>query len=968
MYFFPTGFLQTNSSTASQHHQSLLQHNVNNSQTENPMLNLEIGGLVTNMQKSFLHDVSPPSFSSMEASIDRMNNSLITSADFSNINFLQSTNSLDFGGTDISGHGEFNLMGKITNDGYTLSDMIRDRKALESLTMSSEGTLIKDMHIGQIDDISLTLSKTASGCSTMDNSTESVEANNRTVEILTKNRAFDGASSSSGNELNRTMILTDEMIGDITYNLVENSMYGSIASEQALNVTHSLTKSQQSGSENSSKPTLGLDQTICLSTDGVGGITAEKTENSTFDCQENITPNNRCETPEGLEKPVASLKYYESTPQTTSVRYNKQHYTPTLKMVDDVNISPIVATSAPLPHNVTRVLNDTFEHEQRVNKANKIINTNTFSGKLPLNATVEMLENIENPNGTYEKDCRRLEHPSPVSMEMKNVMDLAQAEANLLASNNNEEEFDHMLDEFSKVELNAEQLKMKKSLDSIKKRFNYGPNKDRSHGREISREAKDMRDMMRASADLLGDEDHSSKDYLNMTIDITGKSDMKVSKEPSLESPHASSEATDVGVRSPLKDSVTSSISESKISNGLTMSSVSNSSGCERLLSRRSRLYDDFNLSTLSPSSVHGSKLSLGSSYTVHKDDENVDDIRPNVNETENVNGQKTLEMVQEKTEVAADDMIPDNQAGESDTQETSAAQYKLAEKRERDRDRFKTIKINKNRSGGSIGQSGLELNVPCIDDYGVDVNTEAVEDLQQSNSRISRRDQTVSPVFNNNKSEVEIVDADKTTSKINPNYLTYKKPKDKQTNVRNLPEIAPASTNSFAVASDVTASKPRSLSRPRYLSGLTKFSAVSKATSADELEKSMTRQTNLNVTTSALNSGLSKGTSAASITQNRTLIGGQLNENGTTAELKSPMGIKSKSFHNLSSNHASASNTTIGSGGGVPAPRTFGLRKPSTISTEKLVSIFSFLYGEIFIYSRNFKIMGDPFRGFLLF
>ncbi|XP_073842018.1 short spindle 2 isoform X2 [Musca autumnalis] len=937
------------SSSASHYQQNQPQQTYNNSQHDNPMLNLEIGGLVTNMQKSFLHDVSPPSFSSMDASIDRMNNSLITSADFSNINFLQSTNSLDFGGNDINDHGDFDLMGKITNDGYTLSDMIRDRKALESLTMSSEGTLIKDMHIGQIDDISLTLSKTASGCSTMDNSTESVEANNRTIEIPNKNRGLSDLKSSNGGscnsnsglDLNRTMVLTDEMIGDITYNLVENSMYGSMASEKAHNLTHSLTKSQQPGSEIISKPASSLDQTICISTDGICGVTVEKTENSTFDCQENITPNNRCETPEGVEKPITSLKYYESTPQATSVRYNKQHFTPTLKMVDDVNISPIIASSAMLPNNATRVLNDTFEHEQRVNKANKIINTNTFSGKLPLNATVEMIENIENPNGTYEKQSRRFEPPSPVSLEMKNVMALAQAEANLLASNNNEEEFDHMLDEFSKVELNAEQLKMKKSLDSIKKRFNYGPNKDRSHPREISREAKDMRDMMRVSADILGEDDHSSKDYLNMTMDIVGKSDIKLSKETLVESPHALSEGMD-GIRSPLKDSVTSSsISESKISNGgLSMSSASSASnGGERLLSRRSRLYDDFNLSTLSPSSTHGSKISLGSSFTVHKDDDHnvaattTDETRPNLtSETENVSSQNALEMVQEKTENATEEANAEATTACAQAQDTSsAAQYKLAEKRERDRDRFKTIKINKNRSGSGTGQNGLELNVPCIDDFDVDVNADA--SLQQSNSRISRRDQTVSPVFNNNKSEVEIADTNKTASKINPNYLTYKKPKDKQqANVRNLPEIAPASTNTIAVAPD--ANKPRSLSRPRYLSGLTKFSAVSKATSADELEKSIPRQTNLNATTSnAISSGLIKATSAA----NRTLIGGQANAQ-PSGELKSPMGVKSKSFHNLSSNHTSASNISIGGGGGVPAPKTFGLRKPSATSTEKLV------------------------------
>lgn len=939
-----------------------MQQNVINTHADNPMLNLEIGGLVTNMHKSFLHDTSPPPFASMDASMDRMNNSLITSADFSNINFLQSTNSLDFGGSAGVGFSEFNLTGKITSDGYTLSDMIRDRKALESLTMSSDGTIIKDSHIGQIDDISLTLSKTASGCSTMDNSTESVEANNRTVEIASRHidQTFDGGvqlelascgsvkTTDSNSDrvqvpsaIHRTMVLTDEMIGDITYNLVENSMYGSVVSEQPLNVTQKLAESQRSTNENVSKPASVLDETVCLSTGGAGSVsTGIKAGNSTFDCQ-NVTPDMRCETPEGVEKPIAAMKCYESTPLTSSVRYNKHHYTPTLKMVDDVNISPIVASTTNAPHNATRVLNDTFETEQqKLNRTNNIINTNTFSEKLPLlGTTIEMIENIENP--TFDKTFQRFELQSPASIEMKNVMDLAQAEANLLASNNNEEEFDHMLDEFSKVELNAEQLKMKKSLDSIKRRFNYGPNREKSQHREISREAKDMRDMMRVSADLLGEEDHSSKDYLNMTMDIVSQEneENQKSQEHFLESPHGSSEISEL-VKSPLKESTatsSSSITDSKISNGLSLSSVSNAStGGERLLSRRSRLYDDFNLSTLSSSSMHGTKTSLGSSFTVRKEDDNSGDIRPNTtNETENLSGQTPLEMVQEKTETMAD----------SSQESSAASQYRLAEKRERDRDRFKTIRIVKNRNGGIDNPSGSELNVPCIDDYAVEEKADKSEVTQQPlNQRYSRRDQALSTVLNDSETavEVEAETTNKTTSKTNPNFLTYKKPKEKQSNVRNLPEVAPAPTSSADVASEAAASKPRSLSRPRYLSGLTKFSAVSKATSADELEKSIPRHTNLNATTSALNVGILKGSSAANMSLNRTQVVG-VNEK-ISGELKSPMGIKSKSFHNLSSHHtySSASSNHVGGGGGLPAPRTFGLKKPSAtgISTEKLVSI----------------------------
>ncbi|XP_037956480.1 uncharacterized protein LOC119686085 [Teleopsis dalmanni] len=868
-----------------------LHMNQHQSQHGSPMLNLEIGGLVTTMHKSFLQDTSPPSSicSSMDVSVDRMNNSLITSADFSNLSFLQSTQSLDL--EDVNRFA-FNFSNKATSDGYTLSDMIRDRKALESLTMSSDGTLIKDSHIAQIDDISLTFSKTASGSSTMDNSTESMDCNNRTVQIFNKDDTFNGGKANSDNNSNeniihRTMLLNNDLISDTTFNLIENSLHGEqIAGQNSdPNVTHNLNNVKQQINETFKKPTT-LNETVCV----IGN------SNTTFECQQsNSDP--LCETPESVRKSVGTMKIYESTPRTTNIRYNRHQYTPTLQeMTEDVNISPIIATLD--QRTAIRAMNETFEREPLVSK----INSNTFNDVLPKLDSMEMIENIQNPNITFQKSFET-DFKSAAGKEMKNVMDLAKAEAELLAGN--DEEFEHKLDEFSKIEMNMQQLKMKKSLESIKKRFSCVTAPDNKCEKEIIYEDMDksvppgyvINTNKTFETDIESPEKY--REYKDTTHVINESNSPTNSTKYIRNSMFVSKE---------LRDSSGS---------GLTSSTASASSNAgERLLSRRSRLYDDFNFSVLNSSKTQST------SFAVHKPEPDIDAENHNVIETESRTNME--KMIHEKTE---ENLIAEPEKYHN-AQDLNTATYKLSEKRSRDRDRFKTIKIVKSHNVNSENYAPeTELNVPCIDDdieTKEDLEMELTAETQEISQRFSRRDNTHS----NNNNKIETEEASKTnSSKINPKFLTYKKPKEKSTTTTELPEVCPTNEDQSASADVLKPAKsrlePRSLSRPRYISGLQKFSVVSKATSAGNLDN----------TTGASATTAPQKSLAYNSRKSALIIGVGVNQQvKTSSNIKSPMGIKSKSFHNLSNNFG----YTNAENGAQTSKTTFGLKK--NVLTENQV------------------------------
>lgn len=152
-----------------------------------PQIDLKIGGLVTSsMQRSMLGDVSPPL--NMDNS---MGNSLITSGDFSNIDFMNEAN-------DSLAMANFKQ--------YRLSDAIADRNFLERLTNYDESLFTKDADINNVDLIE-NGNCTGSSTSTLQNSTESTSIlGNKhdgtfTAPITNVNGTFDASG-----EVDKTFI------------------------------------------------------------------------------------------------------------------------------------------------------------------------------------------------------------------------------------------------------------------------------------------------------------------------------------------------------------------------------------------------------------------------------------------------------------------------------------------------------------------------------------------------------------------------------------------------------------------------------------------------------------------------------------------------------------------------------------------------------------------------------------------
>ncbi|XP_017864267.1 PREDICTED: uncharacterized protein LOC108614593 [Drosophila arizonae] len=768
-----------------------------------PMLSLEIGGLVTNLHKSLLQDTSPPSSICTSINNGCMNSSLISSADFTNLNFLQSIHSLETNNTTSTRDHMSTMTTLMNHVGYNLSDMVRDRKVLDSLSMSGDGTLIKDSHIGQIDDISLMpLSKTASGCSTMDNSTDSVSTPNE----------MQGHAQA---QLCATMVLSEELIGDTTFNLVDSL------------TSRTTTESQSEGDANVlfKRPIAVLNETQLL---------AGRQVNSTFTEGCHTPEAARCDTPENIETKL-SLIQMQSTPLTTlnsrcPYNYNNNNknnynnnnnkvpiYTPTETSHEEiVNISPIVSSITPhKSYSCRQELNHTYEPPTESLKNLQIRGApEWFDGQKVVHDTMHLLEQIEQPatDATYDK--------SDENLQMQCVLGLAEAEVELLAHQGDEEQFEHMLAELGRVNtLNAEQIKMQKSLESIKRRFQKDEHPSRAE--------------QQPQVDLAHDTPPSSKSHLI---------------------------------------------------NSLNQSNSQSSNSSERLLNRRSRLYDDFKLVAMHDS-VASTASCNSTSFVVHRRED----------EPSNTSG--TCIPLFETEKHGVDIETEQNQT----TIDSESLNYKMAERRTRDRERFKTIKITSEMR--ATDEKLGYIVVPCIDDEDPQyqpLNSAKIEDRPQSpKSRLSRLDKKC--LGNINGSENNAV--------VGKNYLTYKKPRDKSLLMQKQPQAQPPTL----ACGQNARSQPRSLSRPRYISSLQKLGTVSKATSAGG---------GLN----AVSSAISRATSRE--------IAPKPGDG-----VKSPMGIKSKSFHNLSSNICSS----MGAGGEVMPPRQSlgdALKIPSN-QISKLSSVF---------------------------
>ena len=169
-----------------------------------PKIDLKIGGLVTSLQRSLLGDVSPPSH--MDNS---MGNSLITSNDFSNIDFMNDT-------------GDSLSMAHFKQ--YRLSDAIADRNFLERLTNYDESLFTKDADINNVDLIE-NGNCTGSSSSTLQNSTDSTSnlSGSKHDGTFNKENLVNGTFDATG-EVDKTFIQAPDANGSINTS-IKNSTF-----------------------------------------------------------------------------------------------------------------------------------------------------------------------------------------------------------------------------------------------------------------------------------------------------------------------------------------------------------------------------------------------------------------------------------------------------------------------------------------------------------------------------------------------------------------------------------------------------------------------------------------------------------------------------------------------------------------------------------------------------------------------
>lgn len=168
-----------------------------------PKIDLKIGGLVTSLQRSLLGDVSPPSH--MDNS---MGNSLITSNDFSNIDFMNDT-------------GDSLSMAHFKQ--YRLSDAIADRNFLERLTNYDESLFTKDADINNVDLIE-NGNCTGSSSSTLQNSTDSTSnlSGSKHDGTFNKENLVNGTFDATGG-VDKTFIQAPDANGSINTSVKNNT-------------------------------------------------------------------------------------------------------------------------------------------------------------------------------------------------------------------------------------------------------------------------------------------------------------------------------------------------------------------------------------------------------------------------------------------------------------------------------------------------------------------------------------------------------------------------------------------------------------------------------------------------------------------------------------------------------------------------------------------------------------------------
>lgn len=633
--------------------------------------------------------------------------------------------------------------------GYNFDNVIEDCKTLERLSLSGDSAIIKDCNIAQIDEITY-LSKTNSGNSTMHNSTESTASClNDTFSMLNQTAIENGVALSESDTLQSKNGLNETFINK-TVNMPLDDLI--------CNTTMTLIDSTH------------IVQTAAPETEGNANATFGKdnieTHNETFSKKDilNSTFNN----PNGCPSTIMNRTYYKELDGNKTFDLLESSGTNVLE--DDGNFdSPVElppikmnGTIQSTPHrNVSSVLPSSLVSQTPSMK--RIIQDVNISPIVPARN-----------NEVLDDDFQLLDETKPYT-----DASIDQLERYLESLSGN----------FPNTQEQIENFKTEKVLqnDSFTKQECF------ENGMELLADEKNEEEF----DDLLEKLGRSSclEDSIKMRQSIHN-----IKKKHALLSLEKGHDLT--------WKSSDSSVDLNRLpSDSMCKSSLSASSSSERLLSRRSRLYDD--VQVMKSGSESANKTII------------VDDSKKAIAKTDPSTVSNSSYTVESKTEMTS----PVETVEDSGKGVEAAKNAKTKLERNRDPERFKTIRIFKKSTDS-------EIVVPCIDSEieGNDQNIEQDQNVDTTNSEqpveVHSTNTTIT-VFNNNKSEME------------PNimYQTYKKPKSL---------MKPPSINEQATFQTTNRElpKPRSLSRPKYFSGIARrdpdFSAdaLPKANSAGDIHK----------------------------------------------------------------------------------------------------------------------------------
>lgn len=383
-----------------------------------PRIDLKIGGLVTSMQRSMLGDVSPPM--NMDNS---MGNSLITSNDFSNVDFINDT-------------GDSLSMANFKE--YRLSDAINDRNFLERLTNYDESLFTKDADINNVDlNENENGNCTASSNSTLQNSTDSTSQSGKNDGTFIAKELVNGTFDATG-EVDKTFIqapTANQSIRNNTFELVVN-VNQTFEAQPTVNPTMKLTRQMLLEDEELS---------LCDSFNVTKNL-----EYKAPDAIANISNQmlSECGSPKLDMNSTFQLDEYQSTPAAQKMR--KSRKSDTL-----ATISPIFSeTTKQQPSNLTQNVDKFVDIE--------IEDLSAFLR----DAVPKSTTRASNPTG-IDRELREKERKSLANFEeFENTM-------LILENNKSEEEFDDLLNSFSANIRNPMSDKVRQSLDNIKKRHSF---------------------------------------------------------------------------------------------------------------------------------------------------------------------------------------------------------------------------------------------------------------------------------------------------------------------------------------------------------------------------------------------------------------------------------------------------------------------------------------------------------------